>query len=112
MFFSRGLIGREKGDRMAVKSGSADEKMRPYGEWVMRCPRLGGEVPFSYCEQEAGDLPCRQVIRCWESGFPVDKYLRETMMPEAWERFCKQIPQDRMTTILDVAQTVRRRQKE
>ena len=91
--------------------GSADKKMNSYREWVMRCPRLGGEVPFSYCEREAGDLPCRQVVRCWESGFPVEKYLRETIMPEAWERFCRQIPKDRMTTILDVAQTAGQRQK-
>ena len=85
--------------------------IRSYREWVMRCPRLGGKVPFSYCEREAGELPCRQVVRCWGSSFPVEKYLSETLMPEAWERFCKQIPKDRMTTILDVALTVRQRQK-
>ncbi len=84
---------------------------KPYREWIIRCPRLGGEVPFSYCEQESGDLPCRQVIRCWEAGFPVAEYLRETLMPDAWERFCGLIPKDRMTTILDVALAAGERQK-
>jgi hypothetical protein len=92
---------------MADKNASEDEKMGSYRDWVIRCPRLGGEVRFSYCEREAGHLPCRQVIRCWESGFPVEKYLRETLMPEDWERFCKEIPRDRMTTILDIALAVK-----
>jgi hypothetical protein len=85
--------------------------MEPYGNLMLRCPRLGGEVSFSYCEREGGDLPCRQVIRCWEVGFPVEEYLRKTLPPEAWERFCAQIPKDRMTTLLDLVEEVKRRQK-
>ena len=85
--------------------------MKPYREWTMRCPRLGGEVLFSYCEREAGDLPCRQVVRCWQAGFPVEDYLRETLMPEAWERFNGQTPKDRMTTILDVVEAAKKHKK-
>jgi hypothetical protein len=94
---------------MTTEKGSADEGMKPYPEWIMRCPRLGGEVPFSYCEREAGDLPCRQVIRCWDTGFPVEKYLRKTLMPDVWARFCDQVPKDRMTTILGILDTAKRR---
>jgi hypothetical protein len=94
---------------MAVKNGSADEKMKSYRERIMRCPRLGGEVSFSYCEREAGDLPCRQVVRCWEAGFPVEEYLRETLAPETWERFCGQNSKDRMTTLLDIVGAAGRR---
>jgi hypothetical protein len=83
--------------------------MESYGERLIRCPRLGGEVPFSYCEREAGDLPCRQVVRCWAAGFPVEAYLRETLGPEAWERFCAQVPKDRLTTLLGLAEAARRR---
>jgi hypothetical protein len=96
---------------MIAEKVSAREKMKSYRERIMRCPRLGGEVPFSYCEREAGDLPCRQVIRCWEAGFPVEEYLREILMPEAWERFCGQTPKDRMTTILDIVDTAKKRNK-
>ncbi len=85
--------------------------MEPYRNLVMRCPRLGGEVTFSYCEREAGELPCRQVIRCWEAGFPVEAHLRETLTPEAWERFCGQTPKDRMTALLDQAEAAKRRLK-
>ena len=85
--------------------------MESYRDLVIRCPRLGGEVPFSYCEREAEGLPCRQVVRCWEAGFPVEAYLRETLSPEAWERFCHQVPKDRMTTLIDLAETAKRRRK-
>jgi hypothetical protein len=96
---------------MAVGKRSVEEMMKSYREWTLRCPRLGGEVPFSYCEREAGDLPCRQVVRCWETGFPVEKYLRETLMPDAWERFCGQVPKDRMTMILDIVEVAKKRKK-
>ena len=79
-------------------------EMRPCREWVIRCPRLGGEVPFSYCEREAGDLPCGQIIRCWEAGFAVEEYLREALTPDAWERFRGRVPKDRISTILDVVE--------
>ena len=83
--------------------------MESYRNLMIRCPRLGGEVPFSYCEREAGELPCRLIIRCWEGGFPVEDYLRNTLSPEAWERFCGQAPRDRMTTLIDVAEAAKRR---
>ena len=86
-------------------------KMRPCREWVIRCPRLGGEVPFSYCEREAGDLPCGQIIRCWENGFPVEEYLRGTLTPDAWERFHGRVPKDRLSTILDVVEAAGQRKR-
>jgi len=85
--------------------------MESYRDLVIRCPRLGGEVPFSYCVQEAGGLPCLQIVRCWEAGFPVEAYLRATLPPEAWERFCRQVPKDRMTTLIDLAEAAKGRGK-
>jgi len=87
------------------------EEKKSYRALLMRCPRLGGEVSFSYCEREAGELPCRQIIRCWEAGFPVETYLRETLTEQDWERFCGQVPQDRITTLIDLAEAVRRRKE-
>lgn len=85
--------------------------MESYRDLVIRCPRLGGEVPFSYCEREAGDLPCRLVVGCWGAGFPVDAYLRETLPSEAWERFCRQAPKDRLTTLIDLAEMAKGHRK-
>jgi hypothetical protein len=85
--------------------------MESYRERLMRCPRLGGEVLFSYCERESGDLPCRLIVRCWESVFPVEETLRETLPPEAWERFRSQMPKDRMATLLDLVEAAKQRRK-
>jgi hypothetical protein len=94
-----------------MEKGSAGEKMKLHRERIIRCPRLGGEVPFSYCEREAGDFPCRQVVRCWNAGFPVEEYLRETLTPEVWDRFRSEVPKDRMTTLLDSVEAAKQRRK-
>ncbi len=31
----------------------------------VRCPKLGGPVPLSYCLKESGNLPCRHILRCF-----------------------------------------------
>lgn len=85
------------------------KKMKSYRELIIRCPRLGGEVTFSYCERESGDLPCRLVVRCWEAGFPVEEYLRKTLTPEVWQRFRNEVPKDWMTTLLDIVEATKRR---
>jgi hypothetical protein len=83
--------------------------MKTYHDLIARCPRLGDEVPFSYCEKEAGELPCRQVVRCWEARFPVEAHLRQALGEEPWERFCGQAPKDRLMTLLDLAEAAKRR---
>ena len=55
----------------------------------IRCPRLGHEIAFSYCEREGGDLPCPRIVRCWQSFLPVEAYLKRTLSPDAWERFAR-----------------------
>ncbi len=87
------------------------ELMKSYRNLIIRCPRLGGEVTFSYCEREAGELPCRQVIGCWGPSFPVAAYFREILAPEAWKRFCSQVPAERMTTLIDLIEAARQRSK-
>ena len=90
-------------------AGDSEDTKKRYRDLIARCPRLGGEVPFSYCEREAGEFPCRQVIRCWEAAFPVEAYLRETLDPQAWERFRSQVPKDRMTTLIELIEAAKER---
>jgi hypothetical protein len=78
---------------------------------VLRCPRLGDEIRFAYCEHEAGELPCRLVVRCWGAIFPVESYLRERLGADRWGRFCTQAPKDRMTTLLEIAAAAQARRK-
>jgi hypothetical protein len=86
--------------------------MKTFRDLIMRCPRLGDEVPFSYCEKEGGTFPCRQVVRCWEAGFPVEATLRQSLGEEAWEYFCGLAPKDRLTTLLDLVEAAKRRRQQ
>ena len=44
---------------------------------IIRCPQLGGEVPFSYCRTLNEDLPCRRIMVCWEFRIEIGKFLNE-----------------------------------
>lgn len=89
-----------------------DEGEKTLQQLVMRCPRLGGEVPFAYCEREGGQLPCRLILRCWEAVFPVEAYLRRKLTDERWARFRGQGPGDRLGSLLDGIEMARRRRQD
>jgi hypothetical protein len=77
----------------------------------IRCPKLGHELTFAYCRREAGDMPCARIVRCWESFFPVENFLRETMEADNWNTFCRQSLPDKMTTLLDLIEKAKARQQ-
>lgn len=85
--------------------------MESFAELEIRCPRLGHEVSFAYCRCEAGELPCYRILLCWESRIPVEAYLREQLTPEAWERFCRQKPKDKVSSLIELIEAARKRGK-
>lgn len=85
--------------------------MEKFDHLAIRCPRLGGEVRFSYCRMEGGDLPCPRIITCWNSFFPVEEYLRKNMAADAWNNFICQVPKDKITTLIDLIEKAQKRAK-
>jgi hypothetical protein len=83
--------------------------MKNYNELEIRCPRLGGEVTFSYCEREGGDRPCLRIINCWQPVFPVETYLRGSMSQDAWESFSGQTPKDKVSTLIELVEAAKKR---
>lgn len=49
---------------------------------LVRCRRLGHEVPFGYCRVENGREPCRLILDCWWEQFDVRAFLRENLSEE------------------------------
>ena len=47
-----------------------------------RCPRLGHELTFGYCRQEAGRKPCRLILDCWWERFDVRSFLQAHLTEE------------------------------
>ena len=69
--------------------------------WI-RCPRLGGEVPFSYCLQEGGDLPCPRAVACWQPYFPIETSLRKRLGPDRWEQWLARKPRDKIASLIEI----------
>ena len=53
-----------------------------FDEYKTRCPMLGHLVPFQYCRDGIGELPCRKILDCWHEHFDVHAYLREIYTEE------------------------------
>jgi hypothetical protein len=83
--------------------------MKKYDHLEVRCPRLGGEVTFSYCRQEGGDIPCLRVITCWHPFFPIEQYLKRNMTEDAWNSFVRRIPKDKIITIVELIEEAKKR---
>ena len=87
------------------------EAVENYRHLEIRCPRLGGEVTFSYCEREGGDKPCMRIVPCWSPFFPVEMYLKESLSREVWERFSGQTPKDKVSTLIELIEAAKIRAK-
>ncbi|HAA05526.1 MAG TPA: hypothetical protein DCZ69_02085 [Syntrophobacteraceae bacterium] len=81
--------------------------MEAFDRLRMRCPRLGGEVTLSYCECEAGELPCWRILHCWQAFLPIDRYLRWKLTQEQWDRCFSQAPKTKVTSLLELVEAAR-----
>ncbi|MDR3556049.1 MAG: hypothetical protein P4L55_14925 [Syntrophobacteraceae bacterium] len=75
--------------------------------WI-RCPRLGGEAPFTYCLREGGNLPCHRIVVCWQPYFPIEKYLKARLSPQQWQEFEGKRPKERLASILELIDEAKR----
>ena len=73
------------------------------------CPRLGHEVPFSYCRLPGSDVPCRRTIDCWRETFDVEDFVRRHFTDEQIRRMLAP-PQDKMTTLMELIEKARQSQ--
>jgi hypothetical protein len=76
---------------------------------LIRCPKLGDEMTFAYCLQEAGDLPCARAITCWQAAFDVAALLKERLTPQQWEQFTSTQPKDKVTHLIEIIEKAKRR---
>jgi hypothetical protein len=83
-----------------------------YDALVIRCPQLGGEVPFSYCRTVNEDLPCRRIVVCWEFRFEIAKFLGDHYSIEQIERALAPPTKTRLETILDLIEKAKKGKEE
>jgi hypothetical protein len=93
--------------RSAV-AGTEEHVLTAQEELWMRCPRLGGEAPFSYCLREGGELPCQRIVTCWQAFFPVETWLRKVLSPQKWEQFVNKVPKEKVSSLVELIQEAQR----
>jgi hypothetical protein len=58
----------------------------PKKSFSIRCPRLGHQINFSYCESENSGLPCFKTLDCWYNHFDVHAYLTKKLTTEDFQK--------------------------
>ena len=91
-----------------------DEKKKdpPGDDFMIRCPRLGHQIYFSYCRQENIGLPCFKTLDCWFQHFTVEEYLRKELDPEEWMQVFGKQSKPRMHSLLDLIDQAKKEKNE
>ncbi len=88
-----------------MKERSVDS---PYEDKEIRCPKLGGQVTFSYCKIETGTRPCARAIACWTGYFDVESHFRENLTEEEFRECFEKPPPSRVATLLELVEQARK----
>ena len=94
-------------------SRSTEERMiEEHDALIIRCPQLGGEVPFRYCRTGDEDLPCRRILVCWEFRIEISKFLGEHYSVDQIQ--CALVPptKTRLDTILELIEKAKKTKEE
>jgi len=75
---------------------------------IIRCPQLGGEVPFHYCRTVNEDLPCRRIILCWEFRIEISKFLGEHYSIEQIQCALAPPTKTRLETIIELIEKAKK----
>jgi hypothetical protein len=79
---------------------------------IVRCPMLGGEVPFQYCRTVNENLPCRKIIICWEFRIEIAKFLNEHYSIDEIQRALAPPARTRVETLLELIEKAKKIKEE
>ncbi len=88
------------------------EKTPPKDDYSIRCPRLGHQIPFSYCRVENRGSPCFKTLDCWYAHFLVEEFLRENLTPEEWEKAFERPVRPKVLTLMELVQQAKEQKKD
>jgi hypothetical protein len=83
-----------------------------YDALIIRCPQLGGEVPFKYCRTLNEDLPCRRIMVCWEFRIEIAKFMGEHYSMDQIQRALTPPSKTRVETILELIEKAKKIKEE
>lgn len=79
---------------------------------MIRCPRLGHQIHFSYCRFENQGLPCFKIIDCWYNHFLIEEYLRNELSSEEWDNAFSRINKPKAITLLELIEQAKQRNRD
>jgi hypothetical protein len=84
----------------------------PGEDHKIRCPRLGHQITFAYCQAENQGLPCFKTLDCWFEHFLVEEYLRKKMDPEQWDKIFQNPKKPKMVSLVELIEQAKERKRE
>jgi len=69
---------------------------------------LGHLVPFHYCREGAGEMPCRKILDCWHEHFDVHAYLKGIYTEEEIALIVSP-PKPKLMQIIEIATKAQKR---
>jgi hypothetical protein len=84
----------------------------PGEDYLVRCPRLGHQITFSYCRVENRRLPCSKIVNCWYEHFMVEDFLREELKPEEWEEVFHRPVKPKIVSLVELIEEAKKRKDE
>ena len=79
-----------------------------YDSKLVRCPKLGQQITFSYCRRESGNLPCSRALRCWEQAFPASDYFRGCLTDEQWKMCFEEAPKPKIVSLIELIEQAKK----
>jgi len=77
-----------------------------------RCPRLGGEVSFLYCRENARESGvCWKILDCWWETFDVMSYLQDTLDANEFARLTRSKIPRKMSQLIQTLDASQKRVK-
>ena len=95
-----------------IPAAMKNQKKPPDDNFMIRCPRLGHQIYFSYCRSENQGLPCFKTLDCWHTYFPVAEHLREELTPEEWETCFGPKKKPKTVSLLELIEQAKKRAEE
>ena len=83
-------------------------KTPPGDEFLIRCPRLGHQIYFSYCRIENNGLPCFKTFDCWYQHFQVEEFLRNELSEEEWEKISGKQVKPKVLSLLEMIEQAKK----
>lgn len=75
---------------------------------TIRCPRLGHQIDFSYCQCENYGLPCFKTMDCWHTQFNVHAYLKKELSPQDFEKIFIKKGTPKLFSLLDLIEQAKK----